>query len=186
MRFFLTRVSVLPARSFRTDRYVSCRGRDRVCRGVGRRADRPSPGTADDSDLSRYAMPLGKRLSSVRTGPVRRACAGSPCNPASLVRTSLSDHTRRYVRPDTSMPYDAWLFVNVYQTCRLNHQCRHLFQILPFAAGYRRVRIPRTASKLCFNGRYLGLSALPKKTFIFFANARFFRGPQGDDVNPNQ
>ena len=48
MQYFSTRVSVLPARSFRTDKYVSCRGRDRVCRGVGRRADRPSPGTADD------------------------------------------------------------------------------------------------------------------------------------------
>ena len=30
--FLLTRVSVLPARSCRTDKYVSCRGRDRVCR----------------------------------------------------------------------------------------------------------------------------------------------------------
>ena len=30
--FFSTRVSVQRARSCRTDRYVSCRGRDRVCR----------------------------------------------------------------------------------------------------------------------------------------------------------
>ena len=124
--FSIVRVSVLPARSCRTDRYVSCQGRDRVCRGVGQHDVPPSPGTADDSDLSRYAMPLGKRLSSVRTGPARQACADPVYSPAVHTHTLPSDRIRKPGRQGNAILSFASPDASVLKTCRLIHRFRLL------------------------------------------------------------
>ena len=50
--FFTIPYLIPPARNCRIGKYASCRERDRVCRGVEQHAVPPSPGTADDSDLS--------------------------------------------------------------------------------------------------------------------------------------
>ena len=86
----------------------------------------PSPGTADDSDLSRYAMPLGKRLSSVRTGPARQACADPVYSPAVHTHTLPSDRIRKPGRQGNAILSFASPDASVLKTCRLIHRFRLL------------------------------------------------------------